>query len=70
MKCQICDSDVVFSIDVTKRMGLCNTIGLKYSCNNWKYSLEISYQSSKLSSKNGKKFYDINIQRAITWKRP
>ena len=70
MKCQICDSDVVFSIDVTKRMGLCNTIDLKYSRNNWKYSLEISYQSSKLNSKNGKKFYDINIQRAIAWKRP
>ena len=29
MKCQICDSHIVFSIDITKRMGLCNTIDFK-----------------------------------------
>ena len=34
MKCQICDSDIVFSIDITKRMGLCNTLDLKcIACN-------------------------------------
>ena len=26
---QLCDSDIVFSIDITKRMGLCNTIDFK-----------------------------------------
>ena len=68
MKCQICDSDIVFSIDITKRMGLCNTIDLKCIDCNWKYSLETSYQSSKLNSKNGRKFYDINIQSVIAFR--
>ena len=48
MKCQICQIDI-FSIDITKRMGLCNTIDLKCIDCNWKYSLETSYQSSKLN---------------------
>ena len=51
MKCQICDSDIVFRIDVTKRMGLCNTIDLKCIDCNWNYSLETSYQPSKVNSK-------------------
>ena len=51
MKCQTCDSDVVFSKDITKRMELCNMVDLKCSGFNWKYSLETSYQSSKLNSK-------------------
>ena len=67
MKCQsVCDSDIVFSIDITKRMGLCNTIDPKCGCN-WKYSLETSYQSSKLNSKNVRKFYEINIQSVIAF---
>ena len=38
--------DIVFSsIDITKRMGLCNTIDLKRIDCNRKYSLETSYQS-------------------------
>ena len=40
-------------------MGLCNTIDLKCIDFNWNYSLETSYQSSKLNSKTGRKFYDI-----------
>ena len=68
MKYQICDSDIVFSIDITKQMGLCNTMDLKCSVCNWKYSLEKSYQSSKLNSKNGRKFYDINIQSDFTFR--
>ena len=68
MKCQICDSDIVFSIDITKRMGLCNMIHLKCIDSNWKYSLETSYQLSKLNSKNDRKFYDINIQSIIAFR--
>ena len=39
-KCQICDSGIVFSIDITKKMGLCDTIDLKCIDCNWNYSLE------------------------------
>ena len=67
MKCQICDSDIAFSIDITKRMGLCNKIDLKCIDCNWNYSLDTSYQSSKLNSKNCRKFYDINIQSVIAF---
>ena len=68
MKCQICDSDIVFSIDITKRMGLCNTLDLKCIACNQNYSLETSYQSSKLNSKTGRKFYDANIQSVIDFR--
>ena len=50
-------------------MGLCNTIDLKRIDCNRKYSLETSYQSSKLNSKSGRKFYDINIQSVIAFRR-
>ena len=43
MKCEICDGDVVFSISITKRIGLCNIIYLKCSGCNWKYSIETFY---------------------------
>ena len=65
MKCQICDSGIVFSINITKRMGLCNTIDLKCIDCNWNYSLETSYQSSKLNSKTGRKFYDRLIFKVL-----
>ena len=68
MKCHICDIDIVFSIDVTKRMRLCNTIDMKCSDCNWKYSIETYYQSSKLNSNNGRKSYDINIQSVIAFR--
>ena len=68
MKCQICYSDLVFSIYLTKRIELCNTIDLKYSGCKWKYSLETSYQLSTLNLKNGRKFYDINIQSVIAFR--
>ena len=68
MKCQVCYSDLVFSIYLTKRIELCNTIDLKYSGCKWKYSLETSYQLSTLNSKNGRKFYDINIQSVIAFR--
>ena len=68
MKCHICDIDIVSSIDVTKRMGLCNTIDLKCRDCNWKYSIEKYYQSSKLNSNNGRKSYDINIQSVIAFR--
>ena len=68
MKCQICDSDIVFSIDITKRMELCNTLDLKCIACNWNYSLETSYQSSKLNSRTGRKFYDVNIQSVIDFR--
>ena len=66
MRCQICDSGIVFSIDITKRMGLCNTIDLKCIYCYWNYSLETSYQS-ELNSKTGRKFYYINIQSVIAF---
>ena len=43
MKCEICDGDVVFSIGIKKRIGLCNIIYLKCSGCNWKYSIETFY---------------------------
>ena len=49
-------------------MGLCNTIDLKCIDCNWNYSLETSYQSSKLNSKTRRKFYDINIQSVIAFR--
>ena len=68
MKCQISDKGIVFSIDITKQMGLCNAIDLKCSGCNRKYLLQTSYQSSKLNSKNGRKFYDVNIQSVIAFR--
>ena len=38
MKCQISDKGIVFSIDITKQMELCNAIDLKCSGCNRKYS--------------------------------
>ena len=69
MKCQICNSDIAFSIDITKRMGLCNTIDLKCIDCNWNYSRETSYQSSKVNSKTGRNFYDINIQSVTAFRK-
>ena len=60
--------NMIINCEILKRMGLCNTIDLKCIDCNWKYSLETSYQSSKLNSKNGRKFYDINIQSVIAFR--
>ena len=60
MKCQICDSDVVFSIDISKQIGLCNTIDLKCSGCSWKYSFETSYQTSKRNSKMVESFMTMS----------
>ena len=60
MKCQIYDSDVVFSIDISKQIGLCNTIDLKCSGCSWKYSFETSYQTSKRNSKMVESFMTMS----------
>ena len=48
-------------------MELRNMIDLKCIDCNWDYSLETSYQLSKLNSKIGRKFYGINIQSVIAF---
>ena len=64
MKCQICDSDndiYRYNEDIAKRMGLCNTIDLKYIDCTWNYSLETSChnQSSNQNKTEFKKWKKV-----------
>ena len=45
VKGQFYDKDIIFGINFTKRMELCNAIDINHNGFDWKYSIETSHQS-------------------------
>ena len=51
VKGQFYDKDIIFGINFTKRMELCNAIDINYNGFDWKYSIETSHQSRQIKFK-------------------